>query len=60
MKAATLGHWPKPLEHLAPATAFAMLAFLSGCSTPPDKVILLPDGIEDTWSDDLADLIALA
>ncbi len=26
----------------------------------PDKVILLPDGIEDSWSDDLADLIALA
>ncbi len=23
--------------------AFAMLVFLSGCSTPPDKVILLPD-----------------
>jgi ATPase subunit of ABC transporter with duplicated ATPase domains len=26
----------------------------------PDKVILLPDGIEDTWSADLADLVALA
>ncbi|HSY16596.1 MAG TPA: ABC-F family ATP-binding cassette domain-containing protein [Jatrophihabitantaceae bacterium] len=26
----------------------------------PDKVILLPDGIEDSWSDELADLIALA
>jgi ATPase subunit of ABC transporter with duplicated ATPase domains len=26
----------------------------------PDKVILLPDGIEDNWSADLADLIALA
>jgi ATPase subunit of ABC transporter with duplicated ATPase domains len=26
----------------------------------PDKVILLPDGIEDSWSEDLADLIALA
>ena len=26
----------------------------------PDKVILLPDGVEDTWSADLADLIALA
>jgi ATPase subunit of ABC transporter with duplicated ATPase domains len=26
----------------------------------PDKVILLPDGIEDSWSPDLADLIALA
>jgi len=26
----------------------------------PDKVLLLPDGIEDSWSPDLADLIALA
>jgi len=26
----------------------------------PDKVLLLPDGTEDTWSDDLADLVALA
>lgn len=26
----------------------------------PEKVILLPDGIEDNWSSDLADLIALA
>jgi ATPase subunit of ABC transporter with duplicated ATPase domains len=26
----------------------------------PDKVILLPDGIEDSWSDDLRDLINLA
>ena len=26
----------------------------------PEKVILLPDGIEDSWSDELADLISLA
>jgi ATPase subunit of ABC transporter with duplicated ATPase domains len=26
----------------------------------PERVILLPDGVEDTWSEDLADLIALA
>jgi ATPase subunit of ABC transporter with duplicated ATPase domains len=26
----------------------------------PDKVILLPDGVEDNWSADLVDLIALA
>ena len=26
----------------------------------PDKVILLPDGVEDSWSPDLADLITLA
>jgi ATP-binding cassette subfamily F protein 3 len=26
----------------------------------PDKVILLPDGVEDNWSPDLSDLIALA
>ncbi len=26
----------------------------------PDKVILLPDGVEDQWSEDLADLVQLA
>ena len=26
----------------------------------PEKVLLLPDGVEDQWSDALADLIALA
>ena len=26
----------------------------------PEKVLLLPDGVEDNWSDDLDDLIALA
>ncbi|NUS74433.1 MAG: ABC-F family ATP-binding cassette domain-containing protein [Corynebacteriales bacterium] len=26
----------------------------------PEKVILLPDGVEDLWSDDLADLVQLA
>ncbi len=26
----------------------------------PERVILLPDGVEDNWSDDLADLVALA
>jgi ATPase subunit of ABC transporter with duplicated ATPase domains len=26
----------------------------------PERVILLPDGVEDTWNEDLADLVALA
>ncbi|MCW2777170.1 MAG: putative ATPase component of transporter with duplicated ATPase domain, partial [Frankiales bacterium] len=26
----------------------------------PDKVLLLPDGTEDQWSEDFADLVALA
>jgi ATP-binding cassette subfamily F protein 3 len=26
----------------------------------PDKVLLLPDGVEDNWSSDLSDLVALA
>jgi ATPase subunit of ABC transporter with duplicated ATPase domains len=26
----------------------------------PERVVLLPDGVEDAWSDDLADLVALA
>ncbi|HEY2606808.1 MAG TPA: OmpA family protein [Paraburkholderia sp.] len=30
-------------QRLASAAAFVTLAWLSGCSTPPDKIILLPD-----------------
>jgi ATPase subunit of ABC transporter with duplicated ATPase domains len=26
----------------------------------PDRVLLMPDGVEDHWSPELADLIALA
>ena len=26
----------------------------------PDRVMLMPDGVEDSWSADLADLVALA
>ncbi len=26
----------------------------------PEKVLMLPDGVEDTWSDELADLVSLA
>jgi ATPase subunit of ABC transporter with duplicated ATPase domains len=26
----------------------------------PERVLLLPDGVEDLWSADLADLVALA
>jgi hypothetical protein len=26
----------------------------------PQRVLLLPDGVEDIWSDDLSDLVALA
>jgi len=26
----------------------------------PERVVLLPDGVEDAWSDDLTDLVALA
>jgi ATPase subunit of ABC transporter with duplicated ATPase domains len=26
----------------------------------PERVVLMPDGVEDTWSDDLGDLVALA
>jgi ATPase subunit of ABC transporter with duplicated ATPase domains len=26
----------------------------------PERVVLLPDGVEDAWSEDLADLVALA
>jgi ATP-binding cassette subfamily F protein 3 len=26
----------------------------------PDRVVLMPDGIEDSWSDDFGELVALA
>jgi hypothetical protein len=26
----------------------------------PERAILLPDGVEDIWSDEFADLVALA
>jgi ATPase subunit of ABC transporter with duplicated ATPase domains len=26
----------------------------------PERVVLLPDGVEDAWSEELADLVALA
>jgi ATPase subunit of ABC transporter with duplicated ATPase domains len=26
----------------------------------PERVVLLPDGVEDAWSDDFTDLVALA
>ncbi len=26
----------------------------------PDRVLLMPDGTEDSWSDDLLDLVAMA
>ena len=26
----------------------------------PERILLLPDGVEDLWSDDYADLVALA
>ena len=26
----------------------------------PERVVLLPDGVEDAWSDDLTELVALA
>ena len=26
----------------------------------PERVLILPDGVEDLWNDDYADLVALA
>jgi ATPase subunit of ABC transporter with duplicated ATPase domains len=26
----------------------------------PDRVVLMPDGVEDSWSDDFSELVALA
>ena len=37
-----------------------LLAAQQAKALEPEKVLLLPDGVEDQWSDALADLIALA
>jgi ATPase subunit of ABC transporter with duplicated ATPase domains len=65
----------EPTNNLDPASRAEVLSALStykgsvvlvthdeGAVTAlsPDKVLLLPDGVEDQWSDDFADLVALA
>jgi ATPase subunit of ABC transporter with duplicated ATPase domains len=65
----------EPTNNLDPASREEVLAAIRGYqgaivlvthdegaveALSPDKVILLPDGIEDLWSDELVDLVALA
>ncbi len=65
----------EPTNNLDPASRDEILAALSSYTgavvlvthdegavqaLQPEKVLLLPDGVEDQWSDDLVDLIALA
>jgi ATPase subunit of ABC transporter with duplicated ATPase domains len=65
----------EPTNNLDPASRAEILSALStykgavvlvthdeGAVTAlqPDKVLLLPDGVEDNWNDDFADLVALA
>jgi len=65
----------EPTNNLDPASRDEVLRALAGyrgavvlvthdegavTALSPDKVLLLPDGTEDTWSDELADLVALA
>jgi ATP-binding cassette subfamily F protein 3 len=65
----------EPTNNLDPASRTEVLAALASfrgavvlvthdegavAALEPDKVLLLPDGVEDTWNDDLADLVALA
>ncbi len=65
----------EPTNNLDPASREEILAALASyggavvlvthdegavAALAPEKVLLLPDGVEDTWSDDLADLVALA
>ena len=65
----------EPTNNLDPASRAEVLRALSSYSGAvvlvthdegavealnPEKVLLLPDGVEDNWSEDLADLIALA
>jgi ATPase subunit of ABC transporter with duplicated ATPase domains len=65
----------EPTNNLDPASRAEVLGALAGYkgavvlvthdegaveALQPEKVLLLPDGIEDTWNDDFADLVALA
>jgi ATPase subunit of ABC transporter with duplicated ATPase domains len=65
----------EPTNNLDPASRDQVLDALSGyrgavvlvthdedavTALQPERVLLLPDGVEDIWSEDLADLVALA
>ena len=65
----------EPTNNLDPASREEVLGALAGykgavvlvthdegavVALQPEKVLLLPDGVEDQWSDDFADLVALA
>ncbi len=65
----------EPTNNLDPASREEVLSALAGykgavvlvthdegavLALQPEKVLLLPDGVEDQWSDDFADLVALA
>ena len=65
----------EPTNNLDPASREEVLSALAGykgavvlvthdegavMALSPEKVLLLPDGVEDQWSDDFADLVALA
>ena len=65
----------EPTNNLDPASRAEVLNALAGykgavvlvthdegavLALQPEKVLLLPDGVEDQWSDDFADLVALA
>jgi ATPase subunit of ABC transporter with duplicated ATPase domains len=65
----------EPTNNLDPASREEVLAALRGYrgaivlvthdegavdALSPERVLLLPDGVEDIWSDELADLVALA
>ena len=65
----------EPTNNLDPASREEVLAALRGYrgaivlvthdegavdALGPERVLLLPDGVEDIWSDDLTDLVALA
>jgi ATPase subunit of ABC transporter with duplicated ATPase domains len=65
----------EPTNNLDPASREEVLSALAGyqgavvlvthdegavVALQPEKVLLLPDGVEDQWSDDFADLVALA
>jgi ATPase subunit of ABC transporter with duplicated ATPase domains len=48
-----LADWPGAMILVSHDTGFVT-------ELSPDRVLLMPDGTEDTWSDDLLDLVAMA
>jgi ATPase subunit of ABC transporter with duplicated ATPase domains len=57
---ASRGEILSALRHFAGAIVLVTHDEGAVTALAPERVVLLPDGVEDAWSEDLADLVALA